>query len=88
MEFTRVVSMPCVELFKSQSEAFKAALLPKGIPTVVVEAGTTIGWSNLLNRELLAIGIDHYGASAPGELLCEKFGFTAKAIKDKVAAWP
>jgi len=84
---TRVVSMPCVELFKAQSDVFKAALLPKGVPTVVVEAGTTIGWSNLLGRDLLAIGIDHYGASAPGEVLCEKFGFTGKAVKEKIQGW-
>jgi transketolase len=84
---TRVISMPCVELFKAQSDAFKAALLPKGVPTVVVEAGTTIGWGNLLGRDLLAIGIDHYGASAPGEVLCEKFGFTGKAVKEKIQAW-
>ena len=84
---TRVVSMPCVELYKVQSATFKEALLPKNVPTVVVEAGTTIGWSNLLGRDLLAIGIDHYGASAPGEVLCEKFGFTAKAVKEKISAW-
>ena len=84
---TRVVSMPCVELYKAQSSTFKDALLPKNVPTAVVEAGTTIGWSNLLGRALLAIGIDHYGASAPGEVLCEKFGFTAKAVKEKISAW-
>jgi transketolase len=84
---TRVISMPCVELFKAQSDAFKSELLPKGVPTVVVEAGTTIGWSNLLGRDLLAIGIDHYGASAPGEVLCEKFGFTGKAVKEKISTW-
>ena len=84
---TRVVSMPCVELYKAQSATFKDALLPKNVPTAVVEAGTTIGWSNLLGRDLLAIGIDHYGASAPGEVLCEKFGFTAKAVKEKISAW-
>jgi transketolase len=84
---TRVVSMPCVELYKAQSESFKAALLPHGVPTVAVEAGTTTGWSNLLGRDLLAIGIDHYGASAPGEVLCEKFGFTGGAIKRKIEVW-
>ena len=84
---TRVISMPCVELYKVQSATFKEALLPKNVPTVVVEAGTTIGWSNLLGRDLLAIGIDHYGASAPGEVLCEKFGFTARAVKEKISAW-
>lgn len=84
---TRVISMPCVEAFKSQSEAFKQELLPKGVPTVVVEAGSTQGWSTLLGRDLLAIGIDHYGASAPGELLAEKFGFTSQAIQERILTW-
>jgi transketolase len=84
---TRVVSMPCVELYKAQPATFKDKLLPKDVPTVVVEAGTTTGWSNLLGRDLLAIGIDHYGASAPGEVLCEKFGFTAKAVKERISSW-
>lgn len=81
---TRVVSMPCVEDFRSQDESYRNALLPKGIKTAVVEAGTTFGWSNLLDRQVLAIGIDHYGASAPGEVLAEKFGFTPQAIKAKL----
>jgi transketolase len=58
--------------------------LPKGVKTAVVEAGTTLGWSSLLDREVIAIGIDHYGASAPGEVLAEKFGFTPAAIAAKL----
>jgi transketolase len=81
---TRVVSMPCVELFKAQPEAFREKLLPKGVKLAVVEAGTTTGWASILGRELTAIGIDHYGASAPGEVLAEKFGFTAKAVKERL----
>lgn len=84
---TRVVSMPCVELFRAQPESYRNALLPKGVKTAVVEAGTTTGWSSLLGREVFAIGIDHYGASAPGEVLAEKFGFTATAIHSKLKAW-
>lgn len=84
---TRVVSMPCVELFNAQPEAYKTSLLPLGVKTAVVEAGTTVGWSSLLGRDVKAIGIDHYGASAPGEVLAEKFGFTGKAVKEKLAKW-
>lgn len=84
---TRVVSMPCVELFNAQPESYKASLLPVGVKTAVVEAGTTVGWSSLLGRDVKAVGIDHYGASAPGELLAEKFGFTGKAVKEKLAKW-
>jgi len=83
---TRVVSMPCVEVFKAQPASYREQLLPKGVKTAVVEAGTTIGWSTLLERDLLAIGIDHYGASAPGEVLAEKFGFTPSAVRAKLRA--
>jgi transketolase len=83
---TKVVSMPCVELFRAQAAAYRDAVMPKGVPTAVVEAGTTTGWSTLLDRHVHAIGIDHYGASAPGEVLAEKFGFTASAIKTKLSA--
>jgi transketolase len=83
----RVVSMPCVELFNAQDAAYRESLIPKGAKTVVVEAGSTIGWRSLIPNDPLVIGIDHYGASAPGELLAEKFGFTAAAIKARVSAW-
>jgi transketolase len=84
---TRVVSMPCVELFKAQDAQYKAKILPADVKTAVVEAGTTVGWRDLLGRDLFTVGIDHYGASAPGELLAEKFGFTGKSVKEKIAAW-
>ena len=80
----QVVSMPCVELFNAQDDAYKSTVLPSGIKTVVIEAGTTTGWSSLLNRHVEAIGIDHYGASAPGGVLAEKFGFTASAVEAKI----
>ena len=83
---TQVVSMPCVEAFKAQPDSYKEKILPASVKTAVVEAGTTLGWSTLLERHVLAVGIDHYGASAPGELLAEKFGFTGAAVKAKLAA--
>lgn len=81
---TRVISMPCVEAFRAQPVEYRDLLLPRGVKTAVVEAGTTVGWSSLLDREVVAIGIDHYGASAPGEVLAEKFGFTPAAIAAKL----
>jgi len=84
---TQVVSMPCVELFQAQSDGYKAKMLPAGVKTAAVEAGTTLGWSDLLGRHVKTIGIDHYGASAPGEVLAEKFGFTGKAVKEKLSSW-
>lgn len=84
---TQVVSIPCAELFKKQPEAYRASLFPVGVRTAVIEAGSTMGWKSILGADVLAVGIDHYGASAPGELLAEKFGFTGKLVKEKVAAW-
>lgn len=81
---TRVISMPCVELFNAQDETYRDAVLPSNVKTVVVEAGTTIGWGSLLDRRVETIGIDHYGASAPGDVLAEKFGFTAEAVEAKI----
>ena len=82
----RVVSMPCVELFNAQDDAYKASVLQREVKTVVIEAGTTTGWSSLLNRHVEAIGINHYGASAPGGVLAEKFGFTAPAVEATIRA--
>ena len=83
---TRVVSMPCVELFNAQDSQYQEAILPRDVKTVVIEAGTTVGWGSLLDRRVEAIGIDHYGASAPGDVLAEKFGFTPSAVEAKIRA--
>lgn len=84
---TRVVSMPCVESFRAQDPGYRSALFPAGIRTAVVEAGSTMGWASILGGDVLAIGIDHFGASAPGEVLAEKFGFTAGAVKERLSRW-
>ena len=75
----RVVSLPCWELFALQSDEYRASVLPPGLPTLSVEAATTFGWDRYADDSL---GIDHFGASAPGAVVLEKFGFTA----DNVAA--
>ncbi len=75
----RVVSLPCWEIFEEQSSDYRSSVLPAGIPTLSVEAGVTLGWSKYAQQ---SIGIDHFGASAPGELVLEEFGFTAQNIAD------
>jgi transketolase len=75
----RVVSLPSWELFAVQADAYRDEVLPPEVPTLSVEAGTTFGWDRYADDSL---GIDHFGASAPGDLVLEKFGFTA----DNVAA--
>lgn len=84
---TRVVSMPCVEKFKEQSSSYKDSLIPLGAKKVSLEAGITVGWEEIVGADALRIGIDHYGASAPGELLAKKFGFTPDSVSDKIGSW-
>jgi transketolase len=87
---TRVVSMPCWELFEEQDESYRKRVLPGGPVRVAVEAGIRFGWDRWLfgergKREKSGfIGMHGFGASAPAEELYEKFGITAKDTADKV----
>jgi transketolase len=83
----RVVSMPCVELFREQDASFQASLLDPRAKMVSIEAGITLGWERIVGSDGLTIGIDHYGASAPGELLAQKFGFTPNGVTERIRAW-
>ena len=77
----RVVSMPCFELFEKQDAAYKEKVLPKALKKrISIEAGTTFGWSKYTGDEGRMIGIDHFGESAPGEELMQKFGFTIENV--------
>ncbi|MFC3117822.1 transketolase [Jhaorihella thermophila] len=90
---TRVVSMPCMELFAQQDEAWRRRVLPAGPVRVGIEAATRLGgWDRWLlgerGREAKAgfVGMESFGASAPADVLYEKFGITAQAVADKVRA--
>ncbi|MGZ4695011.1 MAG: transketolase-like TK C-terminal-containing protein, partial [Acidimicrobiales bacterium] len=79
----RVVSLPSWELFGLQDDDYRDAVLPAGVPTLSVEAGVTFGWSTYADD---SIGIDHFGASAPGEVALEKFGFTVDHVVERAVA--
>ncbi len=80
----RVVSMPSWELFEAQDEAYKESVLPKAVKKrISVEAGVTFGWCRYVGDEGVAIGIDTFGASAPGGVALEKFGFTVDNVVAK-----
>jgi transketolase len=87
---TRVVSMPCWELFEEQDEAYRRRVLPAGPVRVAVEAAIRFGWDRWLfgqggKREKSGfVGMHDFGASAPAEVLYEQFGITAQAVADKV----
>ncbi len=81
----RVVSMPSQELFLAQSEEYREEILPSWCPCYVsIEAGSTYGWHRFIGADGLAIGLDHFGASAPYKVLAEKFGFTPQAVFDRI----
>jgi len=75
----RVVSMPSWDLFEDQDEAYRRSVLPPGVPVLAVEAASPFGWDRYADA---TVCLDHFGASAPGGVNMEKFGFTA----DNVAA--
>lgn len=81
----RVVSMPSLSIFDAQNTTYKEEILPKTCTKrVSIEAATTVGWCKYTTTEGLNIGIDHFGASAPAQVLSEKFGFTPQAVAEKI----
>ena len=89
---TRVVSMPCMELFAAQDEAYRRRVLPAGPVRVGVEAAVRQGWDRWLTGERGKwnkadfVGMDRFGASAPAEELFEKFDITPQNVADKAKA--
>ncbi|MCR5439911.1 MAG: transketolase [Selenomonas sp.] len=77
----RVVSMPCLDLFEQQSDAYKASVLPKNVRArVSVEALSDFGWGKYVGLDGASICMEGFGASAPGPLLFKKFGFTVEHV--------
>lgn len=80
----RVVSMPCWELFEEQDDAYKESVLPQAVTKrLSVEAGTTFGWQRYVGSAGASIGVDRFGASAPGGTVMEKYGFTVENVVAK-----
>lgn len=81
-----VVSMPCVEWFQREDEAYRELVLPPELPKVVVEAGVTVGWKDLLGANTEAVGVDKFGQSASAGKLFEEYGVTPEAVVAKAKA--
>jgi transketolase len=78
---TRVVSMPSWWLFTQQDSAYRDLVLPPKVGArIAVEAGSTFGWARWVGDAGAAVGIDHFGASAPAETLYERFGVTTEDV--------
>jgi len=80
----RVISMPCAEVFDAQDAAWRNAVLPKGMPRIAIEAGTTAGWFKYVGLEGTVVGIDTYGESAPADTLFHHFGLTTERVVEAV----
>jgi transketolase len=83
----RVVSALCIEAFKKQDAAYRESVMPRGVRKVSIELGRSEPWASLVGESGLAIGLDHFGASAPDKTLAKEFGFTADAVLTKIEAW-
>ncbi len=79
----RVVSMPSWWLFENQDQAYRASVLPAGVPTVSVEAGSSFGWAKYAQAH---VSLDRFGASAPAGTLFKEFGFTPQSVCEVVKA--
>ncbi|CAL8973268.1 Transketolase [Propionicimonas sp. T2.31MG-18] len=77
---TRVVSMPCREWFDAEDADYRTSVLPTGVAKVAVEAGSAMGWREYVGDAGEIVSIDHFGESASGGLLFEKYGFTAENV--------
>lgn len=77
----RVVSMPCMELFLKQDKAYQESVIPAAVRArVSLEAGVTMPWYRFVGLDGKALGIDHFGASAPAAVLFKEFGFTVDSV--------
>jgi transketolase len=84
--FVRVVSMPSWEIFDEQSAEYNASVLPAGVPKLAVEAGSPLGWWKYVGQDGDVIGLDRFGASAPGPKVLAELGFSAENIAARAKA--
>lgn len=81
----RVVSMPCLDLFEEQDEAYQEFILPNNVKKrAIIEAGSSMSWGRYVGIDGCYITMDNFGASAPAARLFEKYGFTAEAVTERL----
>jgi len=73
----RVVSLPCWSLFEEQPDSYRRSVLPEDVPKVSIEAGSTFGWARYVGLDGESIGVDRFGASAPGPTVLRELGITS-----------
>jgi transketolase len=76
----RVVSMPSTNIFSRQTDQYRDRVLPAGVPLLAIEAGVSLGWNSYIGPQIAVIGVDKFGASAPGSVVMEHYGFTVENV--------
>jgi transketolase len=76
----RVVSLPSWHLFDSQPDIYKELILPPDVPILAIEAGTPLGWKAYVGPQINVIGVNGFGASAPGETVMRQYGFSLENV--------
>lgn len=82
----RVVSLPCWNLFDQQPVEYKEAVLPPDVPMLAIEAGVSLGWRPYVGPGIAVIGVDRFGASAPGETVMREYGFSVDHVVQQALA--
>jgi transketolase len=76
----RVVSLPSTDIFSTQSDRYRDEVLPPGVPLLAIEAGASLGWRSYVGPQIAVIGVDTFGASAPGPVVMQHYGFTVENV--------
>jgi transketolase len=82
----RVVSLPCWNLFDAQPVEYREAVLPPEVPMLAIEAGVSLGWRPYVGPGIAVIGVDRFGASAPGEIVMREYGFSVDHVTQEALA--
>ncbi len=82
----RVVSLPCWNLFDQQPVEYKEAVLPPDVPMLAIEAGVSLGWRPYVGSGIAVVGVDRFGASAPGEIVMREYGFSVEHVMQQALA--
>jgi transketolase len=83
---TRVVSLPCCNLFDLQPVEYKEDVIPSNVPMLAIEAGTSLGWRPYVGPGIKVIGVNHFGASAPGSKVINEYGFNVDHVTEQALA--
>jgi transketolase len=81
-----VVSLPCWNLFEAQPVAYREVVLPPEVPMLAIEAGVSLGWRSYVGPGIEVIGVDRFGASAPGEIVMRENGFSIDHVTQRALA--